>query len=244
VTVSDLRCYTSASHRPHRAGALPRGLAGGDVRRSGAAGGPARQDGGPQRPGRHERHDVQVRVRHRRRGGLARTDLTELNRSQRRNINSARGYRPPIELAAGRLAVWQSRNLEPRQPAADRRWTERERLRAQGGRPNACTFADRPHREPGDDDPPQYRASGPRLRTPHLGILASGGQARSNAGRMGGRRSRVTCETVPQWRVRIPDDAVAGLGGAAGASRSRRWRRTACSPPRARPRLWQARQRW
>ena len=38
-------------------------------------------------------------------GGLARTDLAELNRSLRRNINSARGYRPPIELAAKRLAV-------------------------------------------------------------------------------------------------------------------------------------------
>ena len=33
-------------------------------------------------------------------GGLARTDLAELNRSLRRNINSARGHRPPIELAA------------------------------------------------------------------------------------------------------------------------------------------------
>ena len=40
-------------------------------------------------------------------GGLARTDLAELNRSLRRNINSARGYRPPIELAAKRLAgIW------------------------------------------------------------------------------------------------------------------------------------------
>jgi Domain of unknown function (DUF6933) len=37
-------------------------------------------------------------------GGLARTDLAELNRSLRRNINSARGYSPPIELAAKRLA--------------------------------------------------------------------------------------------------------------------------------------------
>jgi hypothetical protein len=36
-------------------------------------------------------------------GGLARTDLPELNRSLRRNINSARGYCPPIELAARRL---------------------------------------------------------------------------------------------------------------------------------------------
>ena len=38
-------------------------------------------------------------------GGLARTDLPDLNRSLRRNINSARGYCPPIELAARRLAV-------------------------------------------------------------------------------------------------------------------------------------------
>jgi len=38
-------------------------------------------------------------------GGLARTDLAELNRSLRRNINSARSYRPPVELAARRLAV-------------------------------------------------------------------------------------------------------------------------------------------
>jgi hypothetical protein len=37
-------------------------------------------------------------------GGLAGTDLDELNRSLRRNINSARGYRPPIELTARRLA--------------------------------------------------------------------------------------------------------------------------------------------
>ena len=36
-------------------------------------------------------------------GGLARTDLAELNRSLRRTINSARGYCPPVELAAGRL---------------------------------------------------------------------------------------------------------------------------------------------
>jgi len=38
-------------------------------------------------------------------GSLARTDLPELNRSLRRNINSARGYRPSVELAARRLAV-------------------------------------------------------------------------------------------------------------------------------------------
>jgi hypothetical protein len=36
-------------------------------------------------------------------GGLARADLAALNRSLRRNFNSARGYRPPIELAARRL---------------------------------------------------------------------------------------------------------------------------------------------
>ena len=45
--------------------------------------------------------------------GLTRTDLPELNRSLRRNINNARSYYPPIELAA-------------------RRRTERERLRVQG----------------------------------------------------------------------------------------------------------------
>ena len=38
-------------------------------------------------------------------GGLARTDLAKLNRSLRRNINSARGYCPPIELTAGRLTA-------------------------------------------------------------------------------------------------------------------------------------------
>ena len=38
-------------------------------------------------------------------GGPARTDLAELNRSLRRNINSARGHCPPIELAARRLAL-------------------------------------------------------------------------------------------------------------------------------------------
>jgi hypothetical protein len=38
-------------------------------------------------------------------GGLARTDLAELNRSLRRNINSARGHHPPIELTARRLTA-------------------------------------------------------------------------------------------------------------------------------------------
>ncbi len=38
-------------------------------------------------------------------GGLSRTDLAALNQSLRRNINSARGYRPSIELAVERLAA-------------------------------------------------------------------------------------------------------------------------------------------
>lgn len=42
-------------------------------------------------------------------GGLARTDVAELNRSLRRNITSARGYVPPIELAAGRTGNSRSR---------------------------------------------------------------------------------------------------------------------------------------
>jgi hypothetical protein len=36
-------------------------------------------------------------------GGLASTDIADLNQALRRNINSARGYQPPIELAAQRL---------------------------------------------------------------------------------------------------------------------------------------------
>ena len=35
-------------------------------------------------------------------GGLARTDIGELNQALRRNINSTRGYQPPIELAIER----------------------------------------------------------------------------------------------------------------------------------------------
>jgi hypothetical protein len=38
-------------------------------------------------------------------GGLAHTDIAKLNQSLRRNINSARGYRPPIELAFERLGA-------------------------------------------------------------------------------------------------------------------------------------------
>lgn len=36
-------------------------------------------------------------------GGLVTTDIADLNQALRRNINSARGYQPPIELAAQRL---------------------------------------------------------------------------------------------------------------------------------------------
>ncbi|MGO9080099.1 MAG: hypothetical protein ACLQDY_13810 [Streptosporangiaceae bacterium] len=36
-------------------------------------------------------------------GGLARCDLGELNQALHRNINSTRGCRPPVELAAERL---------------------------------------------------------------------------------------------------------------------------------------------
>lgn len=36
-------------------------------------------------------------------GGLADTDIADLNQALRRNINSARAYQPPIELAARHL---------------------------------------------------------------------------------------------------------------------------------------------
>jgi hypothetical protein len=36
-------------------------------------------------------------------GGLATTNIADLNRALGRNINSARGYQPPIELTAQRL---------------------------------------------------------------------------------------------------------------------------------------------
>jgi hypothetical protein len=36
-------------------------------------------------------------------GGLAITDIADLNQAVRRNINIARGYQPPIELTAERL---------------------------------------------------------------------------------------------------------------------------------------------
>jgi len=36
-------------------------------------------------------------------GGLASTDIAELNQALRRNINSARGYQPPIELTSQHL---------------------------------------------------------------------------------------------------------------------------------------------
>jgi len=37
--------------------------------------------------------------------GLATTDIADLNQALRRNINSARGYQPPIELTAQRLCA-------------------------------------------------------------------------------------------------------------------------------------------
>ena len=37
-------------------------------------------------------------------GGLATTDIGQLNQALRRNINTARDYQPPIELAAARVA--------------------------------------------------------------------------------------------------------------------------------------------
>ncbi len=37
-------------------------------------------------------------------GGLAITDIADLNQALRRNINSARGYQPPIDLTAERYA--------------------------------------------------------------------------------------------------------------------------------------------
>jgi len=51
----------------------------------------------------HERHGVPVRARISGSGGLQSTDIAALNRSLRRNINSPRGYRPPIELTIARL---------------------------------------------------------------------------------------------------------------------------------------------
>jgi hypothetical protein len=41
-------------------------------------------------------------------GGLAHCDLGELNQALHRNINSSRGYRPPVELAAQQLERRQS----------------------------------------------------------------------------------------------------------------------------------------
>ena len=38
-------------------------------------------------------------------GGLAATDIADLNQALRRNINSARGYQPPIELTTQRLGA-------------------------------------------------------------------------------------------------------------------------------------------
>jgi hypothetical protein len=45
-------------------------------------------------------------------GGLAHIDVGELNHRLHRNINSSRGYRPPVELAAQQLERRQSRRQE------------------------------------------------------------------------------------------------------------------------------------
>jgi hypothetical protein len=49
-------------------------------------------------------------------GCLARTDLAALNRSLRHNINSARDYRPAIELAAGRPSAQRYPTAPPSRP--------------------------------------------------------------------------------------------------------------------------------
>ncbi len=51
-------------------------------------------------------------------GGLAHCDFGELNRALHRNINSSRGYRPPVELAAQRLERGQSSGQETGQKQA------------------------------------------------------------------------------------------------------------------------------
>jgi Domain of unknown function (DUF6933) len=51
-------------------------------------------------------------------GGLAHIDLGELNHALHRNINSSRGYRPPVELAAQQLERGQSTGQETGQEQA------------------------------------------------------------------------------------------------------------------------------
>ena len=51
-------------------------------------------------------------------GGLAHFDLGELNHALHRNINSSRGYRPPVELAAQQLERGQSSGQETGQEQA------------------------------------------------------------------------------------------------------------------------------
>jgi hypothetical protein len=51
-------------------------------------------------------------------GGLARTGLAALNRTLRRNINSARGYQRPIDLAARISPRAVSQNRRARNRAA------------------------------------------------------------------------------------------------------------------------------
>ena len=51
-------------------------------------------------------------------GGLAHIDLGEVNHALHRNINSSRGYRPPVELAAQQLELGPSRGHETSQEQA------------------------------------------------------------------------------------------------------------------------------
>ena len=58
-------------------------------------------------------------------GGLANIDLGELNNALHRHINSSRGYRPPVELAAQQLERRQSRGQDTGQQQAATQLTPR-----------------------------------------------------------------------------------------------------------------------
>ncbi len=58
-------------------------------------------------------------------GGLAHCDLGELNQALHRNINSSRGYQPPVELAAQQLERGQSSGQQTRQEQAPTQLTPR-----------------------------------------------------------------------------------------------------------------------
>lgn len=74
------------------------------VRQSGPGQRHHRQDRRPQRPGVHMNDMAfMCEIATTRSGGLAATDIADLNQALRRNINSARSHQPPIELIAQRL---------------------------------------------------------------------------------------------------------------------------------------------